>query len=220
MSGQEIADKLIQNAELDETEPVKGEVELARAELTPSIHNFACYHYCVILGFMLMTFLFVVVFISIPFLFFGYCMFRTYYHTVTIILTNRALRIEKGGVCCHCLPHEQKTILLDRIQDITISKGCCDRCWSVKTLKVETAGQSAGGFAELRFTGIQDPEAFREKVLNARNTYVEQGVRTKDDGFGLQTGPSPEAGKATELLTEIRDVLIDIKDGKNAVTNI
>jgi len=153
--------------------------------------------------------------IFIPFwLCFGCCLCRQYFGTVKITITRRSIVAESGGVCCHCIPHSVKTILLDRIQDVSISQGCLERCWGIQRLTIETAGQRGPDAGpELSFAGIQGATEFRDAVLSQRHYYVENGATQLNGGTGLQgQNMNMDQGHATvEVLSEIRDTLLRIE---------
>ena len=82
-------------------------------------------------------------------------------NTWEVVLTTRSLLTRKGGVCynCCCFARKEKTILLDRIQDVSLSQGCIQRCYKLETLKIETAGQAGPNAG---------PEASITGLINAR----------------------------------------------------
>ena len=97
----------------------------------------------------------------------------------------------------------EKTIPLDKIQDLTVREGPLLRAFGLRSLKIETAGQSSPqGQAEADLVGVTDPRGFRDRVL-----------RQKDRMLGLAAPPRPSepepvAESSVEgLLTEIRDLL-------------
>lgn len=146
-----------------------------------------------------------------------YPAFKAYYKTLEVSLTTRSLQIRSGGVCCNCccFLRKEKTVLLDRIQDLSLSQGCIGKCFGLWTLTIETAGQAgpqAGPEASLN--GLLNAREFRDTVLQARHRYVEGGhgqdlggVKRTQAPAPLGTG-SPETKDAVvPLLTEIRDSL-------------
>lgn len=96
----------------------------------------------------------------------------------------------------------EKTIPLDKIQDLTVKEGPLLRMLGLRSLKIETAGQGTPGAAEANLVGIVDPLDFRDEVLRQRDSMsaLPAPLPSKDD----------EAGDTTELLTEIRDLLRQI----------
>jgi putative membrane protein len=96
----------------------------------------------------------------------------------------------------------EKTIPLDKIQDLTVKEGPLLRMLGLRSLKIETAGQGTPGSSEADLVGIVDPIDFRDAVL-----------RQRDAMSGAPTPlPSPQGGSSAEieLLTEIRDLLSQI----------
>lgn len=112
-------------------------------------------------------------------------------------LYERALVVKQGVFF-----KVEKTIPLDKIQDLTVREGPLLRAIGLRSLKIETAGQSAEGQAEADLVGVVDPRDFRDSVLSQ-----------KDRMLGLAADPrtselEPVAGSSVEdLLTEIRDLL-------------
>lgn len=180
--------------------------------------------------------------IFVPFVLCLWPVFQAYYNTLEVQLTRRALILRSGGTCfnCCCFARVEKTILLDRIQDIAITQGCIAKCFGVETLTIETAGQS-GPYAgpEGVLVGLVGTRDFRDKVMRARHHYVEDGSKPaprprNDMGLGglpfYPSAPGMEAKAPYEesqewvplivrdlplmvpLLTDIRDTLHRIAD--------
>ena len=161
---------------------------------------------CTVYGVVLIPFL-------IPML---YPAFKAYFKTLEVSLTTRSLQIRSGGVCCNCccFLRKEKTVLLDRIQDLSLSQGCLGKCFGLWTLTIETAGQAgpqAGPEASMH--GLLNAREFRDTVLQARHRYVENGHSHGSDLGGVKRAPlsgmtGGEADVAVvPLLTEIRDSL-------------
>ena len=120
------------------------------------------------------------------------------YENLRCILYERSLVVKRGVVF-----KSEKTIPLDKIQDLTVREGPLLRAFGLRSLKIETAGQSSPqGQADANIVGVVDPREFRDKVL-----------RQKDRMLGLSAAPrlsepAPATGSSVEsLLTEIRDLL-------------
>jgi putative membrane protein len=93
----------------------------------------------------------------------------------------------------------EKTIPLDKIQDLTVKEGPLLRWLGLRSLKIETAGQGTPGASEAHLIGIVDPMEFRDSVLQQRDAI--SGVPVSPPGTDEGTHG------VVELLTEIRDVL-------------
>lgn len=184
---------------------------IAEAELEESVKK---YWFC--MGFFALLITGIGIVLWPLWLVFGYCLSRGYYDSVSIKLTKRSLYVEEGGICCHCVPRKQKTILLDRIQDVTIREGCLQRCCGVRQLQIETAGQNQSAMGpELVFSGIVNVDDFRQKVLAQRHQYVESGV--SGDGLGIQSSNIGfvNSQPALDILSDIRDTLVRIESKDN-----
>jgi putative membrane protein len=98
----------------------------------------------------------------------------------------------------------EKTIPLDKIQDLTVKEGPLLRWLGLRSLKIETAGQGTPGASEADLVGIVDPIDFRDAVLRQRDAL--SGVSAPRPVAEAEVG-----GDGTiELLTEIRDLLSSI----------
>ncbi|MCC2956105.1 PH domain-containing protein [Massilia sp. IC2-477] len=86
-----------------------------------------------------------------------------YFDRLECHLDERSLRYRKG-----ILVTTEKTIPLENIQDVTFIEGPILRRFDLSTLKFETAGHSAGQASDMQLTGIIDAQAFRTRILQAR----------------------------------------------------
>ena len=121
---------------------------------------------------------------------------RRYYRRLECVLTERTLEIKKGY-----LIRLEKTILLEKIQDMTLKHGPLLRAFGLTQLEIETAGQSkAEGGSEGKLVGIVDAAGLRDRVLAQRDALVEQ------------TAADRPAGSPAELLREIRNILTGMRD--------
>lgn len=96
----------------------------------------------------------------------------------------------------------EKTIPLDKIQDLTVKEGPLLRWLGLRSLKIETAGQGTPGASEADLIGIVDPLEFRDAVLQRRDSLSAAAP-------ALASPAATDAGMTgtMELLTEIRDLL-------------
>ncbi len=96
----------------------------------------------------------------------------------------------------------EKTIPLDKIQDLTVKEGPLLRALGLRSLKIETAGQGTPGTSEADLIGVGNPLDFRDAVLRQRDLMSSVPVS--------QPGADEGAGSELEILTEIRDLLSQI----------
>jgi len=107
-------------------------------------------------------------------------------------LTDRSLHLRKG-----VLFKIDKTIPLDKIQDIALHHGPIMNALGLAGLRIETAGTSVQGAADASLTGVVDAAAFRDAILEQRERVT--------GGAAL---PAPAEG---DVLAEIRDSLLRIE---------
>jgi len=98
----------------------------------------------------------------------------------------------------------EKTIPLDKIQDMTVKEGPLLRWLGLRSLKIETAGQGTPGASEADLVGIVDPLEFRDAVLRQRDSL--------SGAPALPPAVVEGADGTTGLLTEIRDLLSRIAE--------
>ncbi|MDX1641707.1 MAG: PH domain-containing protein [Balneolaceae bacterium] len=109
--------------------------------------------------------------IFVPFwLIFGRMYLNRYFDSLFCELTTRALKFKKG-----VLFQVERTIPLDKIQDLTFREGPLLRHFGLSILKVETAGQSVQGGTDMSLIGIVDAREFREKVIDQRDKITDLG---------------------------------------------
>ena len=110
-------------------------------------------------------------------------------------LNERSLVVKRG-----IFFRVEKTIPLDKIQDLTVKEGPLLRWLGLRSLKIETAGQGTPGASEADLIGIVDPLEFRDAVLRQRDSL---------SGAPALPAATHEGGSdpTVELLTEIRDLL-------------
>lgn len=99
-----------------------------------------------------------------------------YFDKLECQLGERSLRFRKG-----ILVTTEKTIPLENIQDVTFIEGPILRHFNLSTLKFETAGHSAGQAADMHLTGIIDAQAFRARIMEAREALRDPGPKREDD---------------------------------------
>ena len=131
----------------------------------------------------------------------GHALTGRYLRHMRCVLTKRTLQFSKG-----MFVRVEKTVPLDKITDLGLTHGPVMRYFGLRTLTVETAGQSAQG-PLVKLIGIVDTEAFREAVLAQRDAVVE----SFDSGQPPTERPAADAPSAVALLTEIRDTLLRVE---------
>jgi len=120
--------------------------------------------------------------VALPFwLIFGKRYVDRYFDALTCDLTTRALHYKKG-----IWFQTERTIPLDKIQDLTFKEGPILRYFGLSQLKVETAGQSGQGSSDLSLIGMRDARAFREAVLEQRDEITDRAYT------GSSTTPNGE----------------------------
>jgi len=122
-----------------------------------------------------------------------------YYDALYCELTTRALHFRKG-----ILFKTERTIPLDKIQDLTFKEGPVLRYFGLSSLYIETAGQSAQQTSDMILTGIVDAHNFRSLVMDQR-----------DDVTGYQSDTS--LGNSNEH--ELAPILNEINESLKKIEN-
>lgn len=171
---------------------MKNKVQVLRtASFNPKIKKYLLIYGSLILALTIFGIL------LIPFFLVGAPFFiRKYFDRLSAELTTRALRFEKGVIF-----HVERTIPLDKIQDLTFKEGPLLKAFGLSILKVETAGNTGAGQSDLTLIGVVNASDFRNAVLEQRDNVTEnkQGVPEEVDKITIN------------LLTDIRDSLNEIK---------
>eukprot|EP00164_Ancoracysta_twista_P000441 GFYU01000597.1.p1 GENE.GFYU01000597.1~~GFYU01000597.1.p1 ORF type:complete len:218 (+),score=34.92 GFYU01000597.1:101-754(+) len=140
---------------------------------------------------------------------------KEYAEGLSIHVNKRSLITKQKAVCLNCWTDKEKTILLDRIQDVTYQQNLVNRCFGTTTLKVETAGQAGPDAGpEATIIGLKESKVFRDRLLQLRHDYVD-GAGHRDGLGGVQRSVhamdsyvgNMGGGEVVPLLTEIRDTL-------------
>jgi len=120
---------------------------------------------------------------------------KKYFNRLHCELTTRSLRFEKGFIF-----HVERTIPLDKIQDLTFKEGPLLKAFGLSILKIETAGNTGQGMSDLTLIGIIDAANFRNQVLDQRDKVTEN-----------TSAGSADQPNTLEVLKEIRDSLKNIE---------
>ena len=125
---------------------------------------------------------------------------RRFYENLRCKLSSKHLEFKKG-----VLFKVEKTIPLENIQDLTFIENPLLKYFDLRILKIETAGQSNPQGSDMKLVGIINSADFKQKILTQRESLKTQNrVDNKDKEIGEK--------HTTDLLKEIRDILIDMKN--------
>ncbi len=69
---------------------------------------------------------------------------------------------------------KRKAIPLDRITDVMLAQTPLLRKFDIWAMQIQTAGTGGKSMAEAILIGLNDPEAVRNEILNARKTFLSQ----------------------------------------------
>jgi putative membrane protein len=133
---------------------------VAKAEFSPLVIKY------IFLSVLFYLFLMVIGWIAIPFWLFGWGKWasRRYFENLECYITEKNLEYRKGHMF-----RTEKTIPLDKIQDLTFKQGPLLRALGLGRLDVVTAGMSSDGQPGLKLVGILEIKEFRNKVLEQRD---------------------------------------------------
>lgn len=120
-------------------------------------------------------------------------------------ITNRQL-VYQGG----WLNRVSKSIPLDAIQDISIEESCLQRCFSIKSVKIQTAGSSRpNGAAEATILAPLNAEMVRDIIMQRRESLL-YGI---SGGIAVRAGSGARVGDRAVDSMANRVVPINIRQG-------
>lgn len=127
----------------------------------------------------------------------GWFFAKRYYNSLECTLTTKTIEIKKGVMF-----RVEKTIPLDRIQDLTLREGPLLRALKLCMIDIETAGQSNPQGSDAKIIGIDDAIEFRNTVLQQRDVLLEESKASQPNADDLES---------KHVLFEIRDALFNIE---------
>jgi putative membrane protein len=131
--------------------------------------------------------------VGIPIAPFAYLLARwhqkRYYDRLHVVLTRRDLVVRSG-----VWNRQEKSVPLEKITDVALLEGPIMRIYGVKGLRVETAGQVSAGFGLVNLIGVENPEAFRDAILDQRDRV--------SDGEGDATALATPGGSGAHELPD------------------
>lgn len=133
---------------------------------------------------------------------FGRMYINKYYDALFCELTTRALHFRKG-----ILFKTERTVPLDKIQDLTFKEGPILRYFGLSSLYIETAGQSAQQASDMTLTGIIDAHNFRAMVMDQR-----------DDVTGYQSSSTSSETSEHSLAPILKEINENLKKIENKLT--
>ena len=113
------------------------------------------------------------------------------YNNLHATLTSTSIHLKKGVIT-----KVEKTIPLEKIQDLGMRTGPLLNLFGLASIQIETAGGGAQQGSDMVLAGVVQPEVFRNAVLSQREKASGKTIATTADGADSLT-----------LLTEIRDSL-------------
>jgi membrane protein YdbS with pleckstrin-like domain len=133
-----------------------------------------------------------------------------YFDNLFCELTTRALHFKKGVWF-----HTERTVPLDKIQDLTFREGPVLRYFGLSSLRVETAGHSGQGNADMSLTGIIDARRFREMVLDQRDEITD---RSQGVSESVSVSPSSSTVSNDELVPLLKEIHKTLKNIENRIS--
>ena len=181
---------------MSETGNSRKATTLHKAEFDPKLKKY------VYIGTALLLAVTIVGLILVPFwLILGKLYIDKYFDNLFCELTTRALHFKKG-----IWYQTERSIPLDKIQDLTFHEGPILRWLGLSKLMVETAGQSAQGMADMSLTGIVNARQFREMVMDQRDNITDRGHYSPS----VSKQGTPAENELLPVLTEIHRTLQSI----------
>ena len=131
-------------------------------------------------------------FVTLPvWLIAGWFICAARYKNLHATLTSTSIHLKKGVIM-----RVEKTIPLEKIQDLGMRTGPLLNVFGLASIQIETAGGGAQQGSDMVLAGVVKPEVFRNAVLAQR-----------EKASGKAAATTAEGENSLTLLTEIRDSL-------------
>ncbi|MBT3220869.1 MAG: PH domain-containing protein [Proteobacteria bacterium] len=118
------------------------------------------------------------------------------YQCLSAHLTDRSIHLKSGW-----LFRLEKTIPLEKIQDLSLRTGPLLNAFGLASVQVETAGGGAQQGADMSLPGLRNADEFRNAVLSQR-----------DQRSGVPTTAPAASDDSLAVLSDIRDSLNRIEE--------
>ena len=103
---------------------------------------------------------------------------------------------------------QDKMVPYDRIQDVNVTENCCERCWGVHSVSIQTAG--GGPAPEITMIAPKNPKELRDHIIAKRDHIIHNG-QPHDDGTGVTSQTPLLASKDTGAVVEMQHTLLRIE---------
>ena len=144
---------------------------LLKAEFNPRIKSYLLWYGVFMCLIMIVTIPLIPIWLII-----GIYFVNKYFDRLHCELTTRSLKFNKGYIF-----RTEKTIPLDKIQDLTFKEGPLLKMFGLSILRIETAGSSGAGSPDLTLIGIVNASDFRNKVFDQRDIVTENRSSSSSD---------------------------------------
>ena len=135
-------------------------------------------------------------FITLPiWLVTGWFICTARYNNLHATLTNSSIHLKKGVIM-----KVEKTIPLEKIQDLGMRTGPLLNMFGLASIQIETAGGGAQQGSDMVLAGVVEPTVFRNAVLAQR-----------EKASGKSSSATANGNDSLTLLTEIRDSLVRLE---------
>ncbi|TMW68347.1 hypothetical protein Poli38472_005815 [Pythium oligandrum] len=149
-------------------------------------------------------------------------------------VTSNRVEFEGGW-----MNHVSKNIPLDRIQDVSLDQGCCQRMFGIKALGIQTAG-AGGPVPEIYLMAPKNAEMVRDEIMRRRDMVVlghngrptaamkdsvkrvafNQVVPVPAAGGVVRAPLAPSGVHTTLSITSDEAVLLELRELKEALLRI
>lgn len=129
-------------------------------------------------------------------------------------VTDRRVVFETGW-----LDHSNKSIPLDRIQDVNVRQDCVQKCFGVHTIEIQTAGMGGGIEPEAKLIAPVNAMMVRDMIMDRRDALVlgnqemlQSAARDMKPHFSQGGGGGDGlSGAVVEELRSIKDTLVRLE---------
>lgn len=126
-----------------------------------------------------------------------------YSKSVEVKIDNKRITQKYDAICMS----SERTVPLDRIQDVNVSRDCCNKLTGTSSISIQTAGGGPQGAAEIKLFAPLNCQMVRDQIIFARDNAVQYGGHDGMGGASSTNVTTPLLGNTNDINTMKESIL-------------